>query len=201
MKKIKEYNIKIKQLADQIKSGKTVVYPTETCYGVGCDGRDNQAVEKIFNIKQRDKDKPLLVLMPSLDVAQEYIRWDSETQRLAEKYWPGPLTIVAELKKGVELPQGLTKDGTLACRVSSHGFASQLAAELNGPLVSTSANISGKDSPYTVREVESMFEGRKHQPDVIVDAGKLEQTPPSTIVRTIDGVEVLREGAIELDQL
>lgn len=199
MKKIKQENITTGELAEQVRSGKTVVYPTETCYGIGCDGENKSAVERVFKIKRRDKNKPLLVLMPDQDTLREYIEWNSNIEKLSDQYWPGPITIVADLKQRVSLPRGLIKDGALACRVSPHDFASDLTDKLGGPLVSTSANVSGEDSPYTADAAVSMFEDSESQPDIIVDAGELEYSPPSTVVKvTGDDIEVLREGAINL---
>ncbi len=177
----------------------TLIYPTETCYGLGCDARDEAAVNRIFEIKEREKDKSVLIIAHDMSVLLQYIEWNSVIDNLARTYWPGALTIVASTKinNGTNLASGvLGSDHTIAFRVTSHPFASKLARELGAPIVSTSANISSLASPYDIAYIREMFEGKTATPDLIVDAGDLPHCSPSTIVRVdSDGtLTVLRQG-------
>lgn len=191
-------SISIPFLVEFLQEGKTIVYPTETCYGLGCDATNQSAVDQIFAIKKRQRDKSLLVVMPSIEMIQEYVVWTKELNRLAERYWPGPLTIVAQARPDAQLARGvLAEDGTIAFRLSSHPLAQELSAGLNKPIVSTSANIAAMDNPYDIESVRTMFDGQDAQPDIVIDAGDLPEQSPSTIVRVRDRkIEVLRQGEL-----
>jgi len=217
MQIIKQSDLNFSDVVAALKNGKTIVYPTETCYGLGCDARNNEAVEKVVKIKQRQENKPMLVVVPDAAMALEYLEWSPKLQELADKYWftrcsppamgradgdePGALTIVARAKENCGLAAGVVaKDGTVAFRVTSHSVAARLGRELGAPLVSTSANIAGQEPSYKVEDIIKMFSNAVDQPDIIIDAGELPRRAPSTIVRVMDGrVEVLRQGEVAVN--
>lgn len=189
----------LENAVSMLKNKGTVVYPTETCYGLGCDPEDGVAVEKIFQIKGRDKNKPVLLIAHNVSAFLDYVEWNETLQDLARAYWPGPLTIITSVKVGSKLAPGVKGgDHTVAIRVTSHPFASRLTEAFGRPIVSTSANLSGLESPYTIHSVTEMFNGREHTPDLIIDAGDLPIQKPSTIVRIeSDGRKtVVRQGGI-----
>ncbi|MBU0597270.1 threonylcarbamoyl-AMP synthase [Patescibacteria group bacterium] len=198
MKVISSLDIDLDALVLALKDGKTIVYPTETAYGLGCDATNQNAVDRIFEIKRRQKDKPVLVVVPDECMAREYIEWNDKTEELAQKYWPGPMTLVAHTKIGVNLARGvMSSDGTAAFRVVDHPIASALAEKLGRPLVSTSANLSSYASPYSIEEVLEMFKNQEVQPDIVIDAGELISKNLSTVVKVVGGrVEVLRQGEL-----
>ncbi|MBI4992836.1 MAG: threonylcarbamoyl-AMP synthase [Candidatus Magasanikbacteria bacterium] len=202
MQVVKQDDINDNRIVEMLRNGLTIVYPTETCYGLGCDARNREAIEKVAKIKQRQENKPMLVVVPDAAMALEYLEWSPKLQELADKYWPGALTVVGESKvhKVIKSIKSLcagvvAPDGTIAFRVTSHPIPAQLSRLLDAPLVSTSANISGQEQPYNVEAVQRYFANQPDQPDIIIDAGELPRRAPSTIVRVLDGkVEVLREG-------
>lgn len=204
-----------------LKSGKTIVFPTETSYGLGCDATNQKAVNKIFEIKGRQPDKPLLVVVPTIGMAKAYLEWNDLLEDLAKKYWftrrseseggPGPLTIVGLLKskkskkvehnlgvKSYKLAKGVTsKFGTLAVRVTNADIPKYLSEKLGRPLVATSANVAGLGDIYYSTDVLKMFENRKVKPDVFLDAGILPKNPPTTIISVVGGeLKVLRQGSV-----
>lgn len=200
---IPQSNLDIEFVVSALKSGQTIVYPTETCYGLGCDARNGEAVEKVVKIKQRRESKPMLVIVPDAAMALRYLEWSLKLQELADKYWPGALTVVGRLKdwKIERLPRladgVVAGDGTVAFRVTSHPIPAQLSRLLDAPLVSTSANISGKEPSYSAEGVIKMFENQPDQPDILLDYGVLPRNPPTTIVRVMGGeMEVLRKGNV-----
>lgn len=198
---ISSAQLDIASITESLKAGKTIVYPTETCYGLGCDATNQIAVDRIFDIKQRQEDKPLLVVAHDISVMLEHVFESRTLFELAEKYWPGPLTVVVSARPDSPLARGvIAKNGTIAFRITEHPIASLLARSLGGPLVSTSANISAQASPYDIREVRAMFDGQQYQPDSIIDGGALPHELPSTIVRIREdeSLEVIREGKIVL---
>lgn len=198
MQVIKQENLDIDQIVAELKNGATLVYPTETCYGLGCDANNVEAIDKIFEIKNRQKNKSVLVLVPELAMVLPYIEWNPTLQKLADKYWPGPLTIVVNIKSGCNLAKGVVnEDGTIAFRVTAHHLASEISKKLNSPLVSTSANVSTMESPYDIESVLEMFVNLEVKPDFVIDAGALPHQSPSTIVRVQNGkFEVLRQGEL-----
>ncbi|KKS53086.1 MAG: Sua5/YciO/YrdC/YwlC family protein [Candidatus Magasanikbacteria bacterium GW2011_GWD2_43_18] len=188
-------------IAEALHSGQTLVYPTETCYGLGCDATNQVSVNRIFDIKKRQRDKPLLVVAHDLSVMLEHV-FDSRTLfEIEEKYWPGPLTVVTKARPDSSLAKGvMAEDGTVAFRITEHPIAKALCKAIDGPIVSTSANIAAHESPYDIKDVLAMFEHEAIQPDIVINAGRLPHESPSTIVRIHeDGtLEVLREGEIML---
>ncbi|OGH73886.1 MAG: threonylcarbamoyl-AMP synthase [Candidatus Magasanikbacteria bacterium RIFCSPHIGHO2_02_FULL_51_14] len=195
---IKQENINLDSVVESLRAGATLVYPTETCYGLGCDATNQAAVDRVFAIKERQKDKPVLVLMSDVSMCMDYIEWDDIIAKIAEQYWPGPLSVVAWALPHHGLAEGVvSENNTLAFRVTDHPLAGELADALGKPLVSTSANVSSHESPYDIESVAAEFAGREHQPDMVIDAGVLPHRSPSTVVRVKNGnVEVLRQGEI-----
>jgi len=194
-------NLNIASLSHALLEGQTLVYPTETCYGLGCDATNQEAVDQIFYIKQRRKDKPVLVIAHDLSVMLDHIIESPVLFELAEKYWPGPLTVVVRARPDSPLAKGvIAEDGTVAFRITEHPIAAALCEALDGPIVSTSANIAAQASPYDIADVLDMFQGESLQPDSIIDAGILPDRSPSTVVRiNMDGtIDVLREGNIRI---
>ena len=199
MEVIKEKGINIEEISQKLKSGQTIVYPTETCYGLGCDATNGGAVDKIFKIKSRQEDKPVLMIVSDIAMAMEYVEWSERLDKLAKLYWPGAFTVVVRALSDSGLAKGVVaQDGTVAFRVTNHPLSSQLSQSLNKPLVSTSANIASMESPYDIETVLDMFATSDSQPDLVIDAGTLTHKSPSTVVRINEdgGLEVLRQGEV-----
>lgn len=199
MEIIKQSEVNILEIIEALKQGKVIVYPTETCYGLGCDATNPEAVKKLFAIKERPENKSVLVLVSDVEMIKKYVQWSPVLEELARKYWPGPLTLVAKIEnKNIDLAPGVvSEDHTMAFRITDHHFAYDLAKGLGHPLVSTSANITAQASPYNIQSVLEMFGKADNQPDIIIDSGSLPINPPSTIIRVADNkVEVLRQGGI-----
>lgn len=165
-------------------AGGVIVLPTDTVYGVAAALHNEEAVRRIFEIKNRPRDKPLPVLVPSLDEARKLGRFSSEAQAAALSGWPGALTVVVPAAE--PLPQ-LGGDGTsVGLRVPAHPFALAVL-ERCGALAATSANMSGEPAPSVFNEVrESMADA-----DVLIDGGKLGSSP-SKVVSFVGAARVLR---------
>jgi tRNA threonylcarbamoyl adenosine modification protein (Sua5/YciO/YrdC/YwlC family) len=191
-----EYDFDI--VAHSIRNGGTVVYPTETCYGLGCDAFNVAAVKKVFSIKEREPGKPVLVLVADAEQAQLYVAWSDALEKITRMHWPGPLTVVADARNPGLWPRDVIgPDGTIALRVSSHPIAGALVKKIKTPLVSTSANRSGQKNNYSPAEIFSTIGQDLLQPDILIDGGTLLVQPPSTIVRVCDSsVTVIRQGSI-----
>lgn len=189
---------------ETLKNHGTLIYPTETCYGLGCDVADEEAVDRIFKIKEREIGKSVLMIAHDISLFLNYIEWNETVDELARTYWPGALTIVAQLKNNMSsrLASGVIgSDQTIAFRVTSHPLVRKLTEALGRPMVSTSANLSAYPNPYDIDSIVKMFDGRECMPDLIIDAGDLPHHKPSTIVKVeIDGSKtILRQGEIVIE--
>jgi L-threonylcarbamoyladenylate synthase len=175
-------------------SGGVVAYPTETFYGLGVNALNEEAVKKIYVIKKRDFSQPLLILIPHRDLLPLYVKdVPEDALMLIERFWPGPLTLIFSASS--HLPSMLLGEADkIAIRVSSHPIAQALTKGLNSPITSTSANISGAQSPCTSEEVFSQL-GNKI--DLLMDGGRTPGEKPSTIIDvTVSPPRLIREGAI-----
>src|SRR3989344_1820980 len=189
---------------EYLKQGKTLVFPTETSYGLGCDATNQEAVDKIFKIKGRQGDKPLLVVVPDVEMAKKYLVWNNLLDELAGKYWPGPLTVVGEylslrgalsdeaiprfgsandgiaalpsVARNDNLAVGVVSpDNTIAVRVTDYPLTKLLSSGLGRPLVATSANLADAGDVYDSKKI-----GIK--PDILIDGGVFPPNPPTPIV-------------------
>lgn len=183
-----------------LKEGGVVVFPTETAYGLAADATNTSAVTRVFELKDRDVEKTLPLIAADREMVDRFAGMPRTFEKYAATYWPGPLTLVLPVL-GDELAGGVVRAGEIAVRVSSHPVAHALSEGLGVPIVSTSANVSGNPTAYTVGAVKQQFHGRETQPDMYLDGGVLDASVlPSTIV-TVDDYgypEVLRDGAIDL---
>jgi len=183
----------INQAKKVIKDGGLVVFPTETAYGIAADATDSDAVDKVFNVKQRPRDKGLTTIVDSLETAEEHVRLSDTERKIIEEFMPGPLTLVSEKKDSV--PDNLNSD--FAFRISSGEVASKLAEV--GPITATSANISGEVTAYSVDDISDEL---LEKIDYVLDVGELDEGPTSTIAEFSDGeLTVHREGPIKKDEI
>ncbi len=181
----------IDEAVEVLKKGGIVVYPTETCYGIGCDATNEEAVERVYKAKKRSKEKKLTCIVDSLETAEKYCHLSEIEKEICNKFMPGPLTIVAEKKDS--LPDLVNKD--FAFRVSSENYCQKLSEKLGKPLIATSANISGNSSSYSTDDIsEKLLE----KVDFVLDGGELERKKPSTII-TIEQRDIVvhREGPVK----
>ncbi len=190
-----------------VKNGGVIIYPTDTAYALGADPHNKKAVARIYKIKGRFKSKPLPVIAASLSMVRRFFKLNNHELELVKKYWPGPLSLILEFRiKNYELRKlhsnilqnvGMT---SLAVRVPDEPTARRLSKLLGGPIVSTSANISGAGECYSAQEVYQQFKNKKYQPDLILDGGKLLRRQPSTIIKVgkKGKILVLRKGPIKI---
>ncbi|MBR5234337.1 MAG: threonylcarbamoyl-AMP synthase [Clostridia bacterium] len=188
----------IKTAAKILRNGGIVAIPTETVYGLAADAFSGEAVKKIFEAKGRPQDNPLIVHISDFSQIYSIAREVPESaKKLADKFWPGPLTII--LPKRPEVPDE-TSGGldTVAVRMPSHKIANKII-ELSCPLAAPSANISGFPSPTSFEHVEADMTGRA---DAICDGGDCDVGVESTVITLATKVPMLlRPGGVTLEQL
>jgi len=168
------------QAAALLRAGRLVAFPTETVYGLGADARQGQAVAAVFAAKGRPSFNPLIAHLASVSAAQRYVLWSDQAQRLADAFWPGPLTLVLPLRDGHGISPLVTAGlDTLAVRVPAHPTAQRLLTLVDGPVAAPSANPSGRISPTTAAHVMHGLDGRLAG---IVDDGACGVGLESTII-------------------
>jgi len=182
-----------------LEDGGIIVYPTETVYGLGCDPFSETVFNRLKGIKGREGEKPMLLLASSIDqVKQVSGMMEGTALKLAERFWPGPLTMI--LPPSDDLPRYLTgPGGGVAIRITSNPVASAIATGFGKPIVSTSANKAGMPPAETVDEAQSVL---GDDIDCYVAGEEPLTGLPSTIVDVMSGtVKVLREGAVPVNML
>lgn len=183
----------IEKAREVLSGGGVVIYPTETAYGIAVNALNQDAVEKVFEAKQRPREKGLTVIVDSLETAEKYGELTDQEKKIVEEFMPGPLTLVVEKKD--EVPDNL--NSKFVFRISSGDVARKLSEF--GPITATSANISGQKTSYSVDDISDEL---LEKADLVLDAGELEEGPTSTIVEMVDGrVEVYREGPIKKEEI
>lgn len=180
-----------------IKNGGIVIFPTDTVYGIGCNVWNEEAIQKIFEIKNRNHNKPMNVLCGDWKDIQSLTSEISEKEKeIIYKYMPGACTlIIKKKKKGVSdiLRAGLN---TVAVRIPDNQIAIELIRKCGFPIVATSTNISGKKDMIEIDEIVTEF---KDKVDVIIDGGKAKIGVPSTIVEVEnDEIKVIRQGSLKI---
>ena len=180
-----------------IQQGGVIVYPTDTVYGLGCNPLNENAVKRVFRIKG-ERTKPLPILASDVTAAEKIAHITGKALRLAEKFWPGPLTMV--LPKKASLPDVVTRNlDSVAVRVPNHKVALELIRMCGGLLVGTSANKTGKKPPQTATEAAQQT---GDEVDLIIDDGLTPIGASSTIIDLIcEEPKILRQGPIKLEDL
>jgi L-threonylcarbamoyladenylate synthase len=182
----------IQKAAEILRAGGLVVFPTETVYGLGANALDAAAVKRIFRLKGRPANSPLIVHVASPEHARELaLEWPEAAEKLAREYWPGPLTIVLPKRSAVpdEVTAGLS---TVGLRVPRHPVALELLRAAEVPIAAPSANRFTQLSPTTAQHVRETF---GEQTPFLLDGGPCEVGLESTVIAvTQDGLEVLRPG-------
>jgi len=189
----------VTEAAQTILNGGVIIYPTETIYGLGANALESQIVEKVFSIKERNKSNPILVLIPDRSALDELTLGISEAaEKLMNKFWPGPLTIVFKAAPIVS-PILTAGSGKIGIRISSDDFCRELLNVCKIPITSTSANLSGEPNANSIAMINQKV---LDSVDLIVDAGTLTSQTPSTVVEATKGkVELVREGAIQYERI
>lgn len=188
-------------LIKAMENGQVIIYPTETLYALGCDGYNAKACDTIIDIKARPASKPLPMIIGGVNMLGMVTdERPAALEQLASAFWPGPLSIL--VKALPELPSQVSDEhGYTSVRWSGHAFASELSRRLRRPIVSTSANLSGKPPVALPEDLD---------PDLLSMAGAVYDDPPwpkggaaSTVIRVLSStrLEVIREGAVSVKML
>ena len=180
-----------------IKKGEVVICPTDTVYGFLADALNKKAVEKIFKIKKRARQKPLPVFIKDIKMAKELAEINEKQEKILKKYWPGKYTFILKRKELRDVGDhtilwGVDKK-TIALRIPKYKFLNDLLKKINKPLVQTSVNISGQASLTKIDDIIKQF-GRTGIPTLIIIGVDFKKSKPSKVLDlTSDKIKVLRK--------
>lgn len=185
-----------------LRMGGSIIFPTDTLYGLGVNATNEVAVRRLFKIKNRPYSKPVPIFVRDLEMLKKYVYLDRcGKEKLLESLWPGQVTVI--LRKKSALPDILTGDtNTIGVRIPDHPIPKLLVKSLGFPITATSANLSGEVPSLKIQEIISRFRTRHPQPDLILDAGDLPENKPSTILDlTQEKPRILRIGPVSKKEL
>lgn len=185
----------MKELVDRLKNSEVVCFKTDTVYGLSCNPFSDEAVKTVFDLKQRNTNSPLILLISRNYDYKNIVKSNPLAEKLINRFWPGPLTIIFESK--VKFAKGVVYNGKVSLRMPNDEFCQSLLSQVDFPLTSTSANISGKENPNNFKALKMLF------PSVfVVDGGKVSKDCPSSIVDVSDNsLKIIREGKIGKQEL
>lgn len=175
-----------------LQKGDTILYPTDTVWGIGCDATSEKAVSKIFELKKRNESKSLVILVDGLQMLKTFVRSvpDNVLQLLNSS--KRPTTIIYNNPRGLA-KNSIANDNTVAIRIAKHDFCQQLIAEFGKPIVSTSANISGRPTPKSFQEIDKSI---LDAVDYVVNLHQeSENSKPSRIIKISENgtLQIIRE--------
>lgn len=191
------------EVVKALKKGGVVVVPTDTVYGLAADARNEKAVDKVFRIKGRDRKKALPVFVSSFDMLNDIVHIEDErVGNFLKEVWPGKVTCVLLLRKDIKGYICGGEKETIAVRMPDYDLVQKIIDDFGGPITGTSANLTGMPENTEIEKLILELGNMKYRPDLILNAGTLPPSEPSTIVDcTTWPPKILREGAIASEDL
>ena len=182
----------MKEVIKYLNKGGIIITPTDTVYGIMADATNDEAVKKVYEAKRRSYDKPLIVLVNSIEMLNDYVlEIDDITKKIITTYWPGPLTIL--FKKNDKLSTYISNNEYVGIRYPDNEIINNILNEFKKPVVSTSANLSNEE---VVTNVSLIPDDLLEKVDFVLDGGEL-SNESSTIIKIEDGeVVIIREGSL-----
>lgn len=185
---------RLERIVEILKEGGIMVYPTDTIYGLGCDIFNKKAIEKIYQLKGRDRKKPLSIICADIKEVAKYAIIQDYAYRLMKKYLPGPYTFILKAKNA--MPKTfLSKNRTVGIRIPDNKICLAMAQKLGNPIITTSLNVSGEAVLTNPSELSKEMQNKI---DIIIDSGPLPKEASSIIDLSAEAPVILREGKGDL---
>ncbi len=187
----------IQEAVRVFKNGGIVIFPTDTAIGIGCRIDNENAVKRVFDIKKRDYKKPLLALVDSIQMAEEYVSIPKHVQeKILNKYWPGGLTVFlkCDLKKVPSVVR--SGENSLAIRLPDHDDIRNIIKQVGVPVLATSANFSGDPTPYHISEVNKELLSKV---DFVLNGECIFKKQSTVLDCTARPWKIIREGAVKIN--
>ncbi len=190
----------IEEAVKVLKKGELIVYPTETCYGLGGDATNSEALKKIMEYKTLRGSKPISIAVSDIDMAEKYVDLNEMSLNIYKNYLPGPITVVSQ-SKGNLLPPVVSVKGGVGVRYPDYEFTLELIKAFGKPITATSANVSYRSTPYSIEKlIKDLPKQSLNLIDLFLDAGELPKNTPSTVLdTTMNQLTTLRQGRIEFE--
>jgi L-threonylcarbamoyladenylate synthase len=180
------------------KKGGIVIFPTDTAIGIGCRVDDDKAIKRLFEIRKRPKNKPMLVLVDSIEMAEKYLLSIPEKVKhdLIEKYWPGKLTIILKCDPDKVVFPVRDERGTLGVRFPDNQELLKIIRGVGVPIVAPSANFAGEKTPFTFKDLNRELVGRVDY--VLIGKTNMENDVSTIIDCTVEPWKIIRQGAVRI---
>lgn len=192
-----------KQLVEAWQKGNVVVVPTDTSYGMAVDATNAGAINRVYDIKDRDRKKPFHIIVSDIEMANDYAYITNFSKKLIEHFLPGPISFLILQKIGA-LPYDLTHGSDLVgIRIPNNSLLLELVRLFGTPVTATSANISGEPDMYDPANIIETFEDAKLDPDFLLDGGVLPPVQPSTMISVgaDNSLSLVRQGPISFEEV
>lgn len=187
----------MKEIVEVIKSGGVVIMPTDTIYGIIADATNEYAIQRVYEMKKRNENKPMLMLVNSIEMLEKYVSSISDIERkLIDELWPGALTIIFKKRNVSDLLTGGLD--TVGIRFPDNKLLIDIMNELNVPLLSTSVNVSGDESATCINNINNLI---LDNVDYVYDVGECKGEPSTIVVVDNNELKVLREGVIKSNEI
>jgi len=185
----------LKTVVETLAAGGVISFPTETVYALSCDATKELAIDKIYEIKNRNREQVFAILVSNINELEKYAEVDERFYKLAALFSPGPITYVLQAKSKASICSRLIKDGKIGIRIPDHKLAQEILKHYGHPIAATSVNLSGHPSALQVSDIDDELQ---KQIDLILDGGKCTLGVGSTVVdlSSKDKISILREGSI-----
>lgn len=181
--------------ADFLRAGKIISFAADTVYGLAVDASSHNAIEQLYVIKKRDKNKPIAIFVPDLTTAKQIFTFNDKAKKFAKKFSEVPLTLVLKKRSKplIELAPNLNNgDKFLGFRIVNKKFIAELLENFGGVMAVTSANISGFEAPISANQVKNYF--NFNEIDLLIDGDICEKKNPSAVIKIDKKIEILRAG-------
>lgn len=196
----KEKDLAIKKAVEVLNNGGLIVYPTETCYGLGGDATNPEALKKLMKYKKLRGSKPISIAVANRKMAEQYVDINEMADNLYENYLPGPITVIS-MNKGKLVPPVVSIQNSVGVRYPDYLFTLEMIEQFGKPITATSANVSYKSPPYDIKQlIKDLPKKSLELIDLFLDAGTLPKNQPSTVLdTTLNQLSVLRQGRVEFE--
>ncbi|MEI6886706.1 MAG: L-threonylcarbamoyladenylate synthase [bacterium] len=196
----------IKKVVSVLSNSGLIIFPTETCYGVGVDATNELSVSKLLEYKRRPEGKAISVAVSDKEMAYRYVELNDIANNIYNNFLPGPVTVISKLKlNGIDkIAKGIaSENGNLGVRIPNYEKVIEIIKAYGKPITATSANSSGAKTPYKISDIlDNLSDKQRSLIDLIIDANELPHNPPSSVVDTTkDEMKTLREGSVSFEKL
>ncbi len=185
-------------IAQKLSAGEVVIFPTDTVFGIGCIATNSKSIEKIYELKKREKSKSLLLNVPNITAIKKIARVTLRDEKLIKKFMPGALSLILKVKENTQLSNYVIKDGKIGIRIPNNKTLLWILKKIKTPLISTSCNLSGNPACLSANDAEKIFGDKV----LILDTHEKLSGQSSTIIDTTEKeIIYLREGKIKFDKI